>query len=253
MAFLTINGWEVPVKIDSLQEEPERIGPRKRAIDLTLRTSTRGIKRTWKFETPPLRPDVAAALVGLLQGRGHYWSFDEDLYSSKGLGPVAGYNATQSTTGGKYGGKVDVTSLSYAAGLPAKWTILVARRSGTVWENYAVRSDGAKWLNGVRNDALSTTWLSVANGVLTLTGSPTSYDELIVLPYLAVEAQIQAFHTRAAPFSSLPRLILSGNMLGNDTVLVEGDVTDVKYVPFRDSDGVWYDNGQALTVELLEV
>ena len=44
---------------------------------------------------------------------------------------------------------------------------------------HAVSSDGAKFLDGERDDALDTSWLSVSNGQVT--HGPGVYDELLVV------------------------------------------------------------------------
>ena len=255
MAFLELNGWTVPVAAGSVSEEPVEIGERDRAFDGTYRSSIRAVKRRWRMKTVPMIRSDAEALRGLLLGLGHYWSFDTDLYSSKGLGPVAGYSATQSSTGGRFGGKVSVTSISYAAGLPSSWTVLVSRWSGTAWEKYAVRSDGAKWKDGARNDALSTTWLSVSGGTVTLTGTSTSFDELIVLPYLATDAQIQAWHALTVPFSALPRINATGDLVqrtASSPLVVQCQVMNEEIVQFAKG-GAWHKDGKVIEFVLEEV
>ncbi len=218
MADLTINGYELDLDQRQGLKENVIIGGMSRGYSGKLRGTQRARKGEWALRLFPFKVAEAIAHEGLLLGEGHYWSFDSDLYSSKGLGPRSGYSATLAT-GGKYGGKVSITSITYAAGLADDWAVLVYRWNGSAWDYYAVRSDGAKWLNSTRNDAASTTWLAVdADGDLTLTGAPTDYDELVALPYLATADMIVAWQALTTQFSSLPKLNVSGDVVGGKTV-----------------------------------
>lgn len=252
--FLLLNGY--PLRVRDVTKEPIEIGERDRAFSGKYRSSRRALKRRWRMKTVPMIRTHAEAVKGLLLGLGHYWSFDDDLYSSKGLGPNAGYTATQSPTGGLYGGKASITSITYAVGLPTdEWTVSVARWSGTAWELYAVRADGAKWRNGARDDALNTSWLSVSGGSLTLTGSPTDYDELVAVPYLATDQQIVAWHGLTLPFSALPRLNATGDLVrrgAEDPLVVEAEITGVEIMSFA-KDGSWHKDGMVLEFVLEEV
>ena len=46
------------------------------------------------------------------------------------------------------------------------------------YKQYVVRSDGAKFVDGVRNDLLDTSWLTISP---TVSLGPGLYDELMVL------------------------------------------------------------------------
>ena len=65
-------------------------------------------------------------------------------------------------------------------------------------KHHAVRSDGAKFLDGERDDALDTSWLSVSNGQVTL--SQGVYDELLVVKDEVSDDQIKAWASMGAPF-----------------------------------------------------
>jgi len=86
MAFLNLNGWQIPIRKGG-QRQPVIIGERARSFNGTWNVDRRELFDKWMFETTELRADDAEALVGLLQGRGHSWPYDADLYSGKGLGP----------------------------------------------------------------------------------------------------------------------------------------------------------------------
>lgn len=85
MAFLTLNGWTIPIKRGG-EVKPEYIGDTGRAFDGTHLRDRRAIKRQWHFETIPLNRQDALALMGLLDGLGQSWHMaDGTLYSGKGL------------------------------------------------------------------------------------------------------------------------------------------------------------------------
>jgi hypothetical protein len=65
-------------------------------------------------------------------------------------------------------------------------------------KHHAVRSDGAKFLDGERDDTLGTSWLTVNNGQVTL--GPGLYDELLVVNDEVIDDQIKAWANMGAPF-----------------------------------------------------
>ena len=65
------------------------------------------------------------------------------------------------------------------------------------YKQYVVRSDGAKFLDGVRNDLLDTSWLTISP---TVSLGPGLYDELMVLPRVADEDEIKAWAQAGAPW-----------------------------------------------------
>lgn len=66
-------------------------------------------------------------------------------------------------------------------------------------KHHAVRSDGAKFLDGVRNDSLNTSWLTVnSSGRVTL--GPGLYDELLVVKGEVSDEQIITWASMGAPF-----------------------------------------------------
>ena len=53
------------------------------------------------------------------------------------------------------------------------------------YKQYVVRSDGAKFRDGVRNDNLDTSWLGITSQEVHL--GPGMYDELLILPRAATD------------------------------------------------------------------
>lgn len=84
MAYLTINGYEIPV-LQGGQVSYQDIGSRERAFDGTLLVDRRATKRVWKYRTKPVSELVREQIIGLVRGDGDHWSFDADKYSDKGL------------------------------------------------------------------------------------------------------------------------------------------------------------------------
>lgn len=111
MPFLAINGWTISVSAQSGAESPEVIGDSARAFDGTLTSQIRAHKRAWKLKTIPLIQEDAFALRDLLLGKGHVWSYDSTLYSSKGLATVMAAGAA-SYAASVYGNGLNVLSAS---------------------------------------------------------------------------------------------------------------------------------------------
>lgn len=85
MAFLKINGLEIPIDINAETEISEKIiGERKNAFDGTLLTSINNFRRTISVNTAALSKADADVVIGLVQGLGEHFTLDDDLYSSKG-------------------------------------------------------------------------------------------------------------------------------------------------------------------------
>lgn len=150
--------------------------------------------------TRPMAGDEADALVGMLKGLGHVFPFDDHLWSLPGLPPLAGFVATISAVQSKHGGtSASITLAQWPVDFviaPAVWTVILWRWSGAAWVHYVVRSDGAKWVDGVRNDGAATAWLTfdTALGVISLTGSPTFYDDAFFFPAHVTAALVAALY-----------------------------------------------------------
>jgi hypothetical protein len=153
-----------------------------------------------------------------------------------GLGPSSSTGATIGASG-YFGSRVAITSgnvLTYPAVYSSAYTVFVLRNASATagagnWSAYAVRHDGsstAKWLNGVRADGTSTTWLTMSGGSLSLSGDGATrwYDELVVLPFAVPDAwppSVYGLLALARPFSALPKLSLAG------TAILEGGARTV--------------------------
>lgn len=197
------------------------VGDVATAVDGSTRVTRSARKYDTVFKSVPLSVSDAAAWRSLITGEGETWTFDSSLYGSKGLGPSSSTNTSQSAGSAKFGaGKLSVgattgtitwtAAAANAFGRSSEWTVGVWRFEGAVWVHYVVRSDAAKWVDGVRNDGASTTWLTVSSGNVTIansTGAAVFYDDLVVLPFKVLDdwpTQWQAFGSSFGPQPLLP-------------------------------------------------
>lgn len=233
MAFLTLNDVEVPVLDGTASIETNEIGERVRVFDGQLFVSRQTTKERFDFEATPQLAATALAYRGLVLGLGHRWSFDSVFYSSKGLGPNAGFGATLDAGSAKYGAKgLTVSAAStivYATGFTGDWTSIIWFKNAGVWEHWIFLSDGTKYKNGVL-DVGATAWHSMSAGSLTLTTG--IYDDLAILPYKIPTTWITSLYTRATTkaFTELPALEAGGDVIrgGAATVSVAGQAGQLK-------------------------
>lgn len=196
MSTLVINGIVAPLHEGDLKSQPEQVGESGRAASGTWRNHRRMVKLAWDLTLRHMTFVEAAAWASVIRGEHHTFSFDSSLYSSKGQAPTAGYTATLAGSGAKYGADClrvpNATTISWPLGLggnragdPASWTVMVWRKESGTWHHYVVNSSGQKWLDGVRADATSTTFIAVGSaGEVTLTGVTglTDFDDLVTFP-----------------------------------------------------------------------
>lgn len=164
MAFITINGIDVDVRVEEASRpDVIEIGEKSRAFDGTLRKSRQGVKRAYSIQTGFAQRSDSLALESLLLGLGHRWSFDSHLYSSKGLGPSSTTAAAQAASGNsKFGaGRLQVNattgSISFATGFTSGYTFMVWRSTnGTTYSHHIIMSDGTKYVDGVSSVAATT-------------------------------------------------------------------------------------------------
>lgn len=244
--------------IIAASEEPKGsrrdIGNEAQGSDGSTRITRQTRKRDLKFRTVQLTEADAQAWEMLLSGEGETWNFDAfGLYGSKGMPPATnvGPCTTSGTTPkftGSGAGKLIVPattgSITYSApcvnsygNTVLVWTVLVwfSTDNGSTYHHYIVRGTGttasAKWVDGVRNDAASTTWLSIdSSGKVTLantTGTAMNFDDLVVLPFWIIDAWAPQLGVMTVPFSPLPYLDLSGTWVPEQSLRrVYGAVDD---------------------------
>jgi hypothetical protein len=233
VSWLKVNGIELArvVAAFSTPEGKRRdIGDKGEAADGTTRITRQTRKRDLNLELVPLSRADALAWEGLLTGEGHVWSFDVSSYSSKGLGPTVFTGSLESTTPSpKYGAKylqLDIDEdASFVFPAYAQWTISLWFQNGSgvysgAWHHAVARSDGARWIDGARNDGFAFDGTSVIltfNGTtLQLTGpdpGPAYVDDLIVVPYLWPLNWAHQVYSAGAAFGSTPFLTCAGDVI----------------------------------------
>lgn len=178
MPFLRVNQVEFPVAVDTYSEDVREVGEETVAYSGLRRRSRRALKRDCTFESSPMTGAEAHAWAQILMGEGQSWTFETThySYSTKGLGPSSVTGVIEYTTPAKYGstaarlfaGETDV--ITYTPGVTGgKATIFYWGYRGS-WARYVHDSDGRKWVDGVRNDAASTPW------VTSMTGTSFTFD-----------------------------------------------------------------------------
>lgn len=258
-AFLAINGLTVPIAVNSFDETPREIGGMEAAYDGTARLSRQSTKHDCAFEMTPQASADALAWESLIRGLGQQWSFLSSLYGTKGLGPTAGYVATQTATGGKFAGRLTVTAttgaISYAAALGSNWAAMFWRFESAAWHHHIILSSGTKYLDGVVSVA-STSYFAVASGTATITnvtGSDVDYSDLVLLPYLPISTWPATWGIAAAAFSSLPLLNVTGDAVPETTTRsMLGKVSKSELLPAVVAGASFKANVRRLSVELSE-
>lgn len=246
--FLSLNGCRIPVAVDGFREIPANSGEGTRVANGRYTQGISNRSTDYELTTPLLSPELSEVLRSFVEGRGFSWSFDADLFSSDGLGPLAGGSYSISTSEKKFGaGSLLVSSgssvafflgLSFIAG--RRWTASVFKRTASgIFTHYAIDDAGVQYKNGLLHTPTGSDdvekWLSVdAAGVLTLLGrdiagvnSTTAfYDQLVVVPYRKTKDMLLAESAATSAFASLPALSMSGECISDDTINVLGEVAD---------------------------
>lgn len=210
-----------------LGESQRDIGGEALAVDGSTITTRSARKLDLELKSVPLSLADAQAWRDFIAGEGETWSFDVSLYGSKGTAPIAMVGATFSAGSAKFGAaKLSVGATTGTITFPAAvneygstskgWTVGVWRFESGAWRHYVVRDDGAKWSNGVRNDATSTAWLSVITPNVTIansTGAAVFYDDLVILPYRVPLDWPPQWYASAFAFGLLPYHVATGDFV----------------------------------------
>lgn len=263
-AFLRLNGITVPVASDSADVTPEDIGSTVRASDGTPLFNRRAVKHKWAGKTVITTAAEALAWLRLVTGKGHVLNWESNNhYTSKGLAPaVIGANFTIVAAGAKYG-SYRANSASAAGnigywnvfGSTSPWTVALWKQNVTagegIYTHVVVRSDGAKWSNGARNDGLGTPYLLVSAGQMILGQAANNiyFDDVVALPYLVPTDWPTQMHAFGSAFGALPRLTADGLFIeGNTATTVKGNARSLRPVNIQAARD-YHD----FTFELLEV
>jgi len=221
MAFMTLNGLVVSVENDSAEWRYTGFGEQSNSFLNRPKRHRKGVTEEISFSSCLMAQEDADSLIGIVERVGHHISFESDAWSDRGLGPESGSTYTL-TSGGYTGTKRAVLTSPTLVYNPefreAKNTVCYARTadSGSTWEHVTVRADGAKWTDGVRDDAASTSELVVSNGAVNFS-SAFDYDEIELFPFNISDQhalELFAFVDAGNPFT-IRLMELSGDIIEN--------------------------------------
>lgn len=242
MPFLSINGVEVPVAVDTMTEEVREVGATIQAFSGALVRSRIATKRDIEFEIPLIEPVLSGQWERWIRGEGEAWNFTT-LYGSKGTAPQSGYaGVIDAGTGIGSTASLLVSSGSHAyrvAPSGSSWTIAFwySSTSPVSYTHYVITSAGKKWVNGVRNDAASTAFVAVSSGIMTLTGGANRrIDNLFAFPATVDDSWPPDFYGTAgaglvaAGTASPPYLTLTGDAILETTRTAMGEVSGTSVI-----------------------
>ncbi len=229
MAYLEINNFAVGAQINSATANDD--GPRFQARmydGSVFRDEVRDVQR-WEFVSGLIDKADRDQLRHLIRGDGEHWSFDSDQYGSKGTGISAGTYVI-SATDPKFGaGRIEPsTTITFAPAWLSNvdpWTVAYWRDEtagpGASWKHVVVNSSGQKWEDGVRNDSLDTSELSVSSAEIDLTTAYEAYDDLVILPWAITPAFGDAYPQSYA-YPDLPKVRLDGDAFEDSAIVAMG-------------------------------
>ncbi len=273
--LLNLNGIAVPCSVNAGGKvSTEEVGTSKRAVDGTMLIHRRVTKKRWSFTTTLQDDFHARAFRSLVLGLGHYWSFDANLYSSKGLIPTSTVAAVYSAGSAYLGaGKLVLTATTGVFTVTVKeiipsteWTVIAAYKSDGAWGYWVFTSSSPslEWVDGAPGSGLpSDIGLTVtpATGVVQfaeISGGDTWIDELVVLPYAVPTdwpPQMYALAAASKQWSSLARINANGTGIDGNTrtVAVKGTAGDLSLVPATLAGASFAENNANFAFQLEEV
>lgn len=225
MGKLHICGFQIPVARDSGELESGQLGEPPRAIDGSPAGGIFYDVEGGSYATPRISLTEALAIQNLCRGaNGSRWSCDNTVYSSSGLAMIDtptfqsgtkkfGSEAIQIASGGGAG---DIEVATVITSTVTAYTVAGWCKDGAGdWTHYILRSDGAKWVDAVRNDSATLPFSVPASvWILDQDASNTRYfDDLVWLPFLIWD-DWGADWPQSEVFASLPDLKVWGDLIG---------------------------------------
>ncbi len=271
MAFFMIHGFEWEIRDGSWSEDPDLPGnDQTRALNTTMRLTRRGKKRRFAGSSTILDPEPAAVLLDLLHGDFHVWSFDEDSYSSLGLG----WSTTPAldSTNKKFGtsAMTAASGVTYTADYldSTSRVVMMWRRQGSgSFNHYAlVLTAGTittEYKDGVAGSYTVSNWFTAnADGTFALLGkndagtnTTVQYDDVVVIENSGFTAPMAvAWAAQTVAWADTPNLNITGDCVAPSSLLVcspaPGHVSVMQgHAP---SDGAWTDNLKSVAFTLFE-
>ena len=267
MPFLAINSIPLTVKNETYEEKIREIGETEAAYDGTLRKSRQTVKRDSSMETPPMLSTDAIAWDSLLRGLGERYSFDSDLYSSKGGVHTSNTDTAVDATRAKFGAKSlkltattgDITWPNTGAATPGA-CYFFWHWNGATWDAWAYNYESAAFQKYKNYVATGTTpsGITVTAALTSLRfqngGADSWVDDLVVLPFSAVAAWITTDNipSTSTAFSDLPKLLMTGDAVNEQaTRTIMANVASSQLVKAVVS-GSFRNNARILNVETQE-
>lgn len=226
MGDFHICGFEIPVAPNGFQYSSKTAGGDGYAVNGQPISAALYLTEEGSITTPEIPLSTARAIESLCRrgANGHVWHADEDgsssRWSSAGLGTITAspnFSAVEFKFGTHsflqaFGAIGDVSIATVGTIYTVASWVKVGAGS---WQHEVLRSDGAKWVDGVRNDS-ATLNISVASSVFKILepGSGNVYfDDLVWLPFSVPDGWPADWPTSRA-FANLPDLEVSGDLLG---------------------------------------
>lgn len=253
-----VNAVGVRVPVANTGRTREKIGADGDQLLGLHRAQHLGHRQAWVFDTVPMAGVDADSLEAILDGRAHVMSFDADTWSARGLPPLVVVGVV--TAGGKWGNYLNTSAAGSNLTYPVDFirtntlhTAIYWRFNGATWDHYIARDDGAKWVNGVRNDAAAV-FHTVTPSAGTLFLAKDKHDDLVILPgriSVAHAPLVYAFHN-ANPWP-LQRLVTFDGLFVEGGAKLSGRAFDIvrKAAPSFFTGG-WDDAGANLNFKLIE-
>lgn len=236
-----------------------------------------------RYEKTPLEVQLqimpaadAIRLRKLLLGYGEFWDFENGDNSYKGMKPESGGTWARDIDdgyGGTYCMRVTASSTFTLKQIinefywDGTWTLLfhhkVDGEATSAYERYGVRSndaDTAQWKNGSQGthgieDFVDLTTVET-NGFIfegkdhTGAADGADYDNIVILPFIATDAEMTLWTAVTNTFSKLPELQVK---LASEAVKsMYASVNSHDYDQYQAEDGTWHQNGQHLSITFEE-
>lgn len=280
--MLSLNNWTVPVKNGGAKLIVEEAW-RGRRGDHSMAVSRNWVGRKWSITTTPMLSENGEALEHWLEGLGHTYPFDYDLYSSRSRPPLTGYTGGILATGVvKFASPVN--SFLYIGGAGENISFDAQSNFGSsygtvsfwmwindgaygAWHHYVQKRDAGVTTVIVNNGAgpanpsnytvtfaTGTHQIDVrANDHTNASGADVWIEDLVIVPYAWTAGQITAVYTSTQAFGMTPFLRMKGSLLyENGPVYVQAEIKGVSTVQGY-MGGAWKNDLRILDFVLHEV
>lgn len=289
MAFMTLDGWTVPIRHEASAHEPDEIGEGSRAYDGDWRDSVRARRTIYgPFQTTWMNLADSELLWFLLTGQGWHLPFQTDLYAAvKCAGPATGYAGTtissaqskaafgsysMKVTGGSTGPAYDFSLDERIDGRTGDWSVDFWQYIAA-WKHYCFVYDAdtttyTHYVDGAVDaspDANEIAYRNamVASGVVTFIGKKASdnsasdayYVDGVVMPCKFTQAMVTARYASGTglEFSDLPYVDLRGDVRKSATGIACRAFNVKQTHSQMVMDGAWSDQVRSTTFSLRSV